>query len=197
MDEEVDLECPTCGEVTGHRVLRAAPASWTVACESCGKARAVPAPRSPKPVRIPVVLAEGATSRRTEVEVDRLEEVAAGDELELEGHRVQVTGIEGAGGRLAGRTPAGDIRVLHAKVFDKVTLHLQLNEGETTRSFQVELGPDRVVEVGEVFEVQGLRLRVATLTSAEHRTLRRGALPARGILKAKVRRLTLRNREVR
>jgi uncharacterized Zn finger protein len=184
--DDLALECPHCGEVTEHELLHSTAGSWTVSCLQCRTPRGVPAPKAPRPIIVPVILAEGAMSRKTQVEVDRSETVAVGDELELEGHRVMVTGLEMQDGRLPKRTTAGTLRVLHAKMFDTVTLHLQLNQYDVTRSFNWVVDPDRIISVGEPVELEGVPLIIATVTSAEHKTMRRGGLPARRILKAKV-----------
>jgi uncharacterized Zn finger protein len=186
MDEDgghdlVDLKCPDCGEVWEHAVLRASDAGWTVQCLRCKRVRTMPAPRQERFVPVPVILSQGGTSRTAQLQVPLDGHVAVDDEFDLEGHRVRVTAVEVDAGQRPRRAKGRDVRTLYAVLFDTVTLHYTVNQGEVTRSFQEEVVPETEVHVGSVREVQGLRLAIKTLKSDQNRTLHRGYLFARNV----------------
>jgi len=179
--ELVDLKCPHCDETWEHSVLRAAEAGWTVQCLRCRRVRTMPAPRQERYVPVPVILSEGATSRTAQVVVPLDGKVAVDDEFDLEGHRIRVTAVETAGGQRPKSAKGRDVKTLYAVLFDTVTLHYTVNQGDVTRSFQEQVAPEEEVHVGSVREVQGVRLAVKTLKSDQNRTLHRGFLFARNV----------------
>lgn len=177
----VELDCPDCGEVQDHVVLRAAAANWTLRCERCGKIRTVPAPKQPRLHVLPVILSEGATSRTAQVAVDLEGSVGIDDEFDLEGRRIRVTAVESLVGERPKRLPSRQVKTVYAVLFDTVNLHYTVNQGELTRSFQESVLPEEEIHVGTVREVQGVRLAIKTLKSDQNRTLHRGFLLARNI----------------
>lgn len=177
----VELDCPSCMEVTDHVVLRAAAANWTLRCEGCGKIRTVPAPKQPRMHLVPVILSEGATSRNAQVAVELEGNVSVDDEFTLEGRRIRVTAVESKEGMRPKRLAARDVHVVYAVLFDTVNLHYTVNQGEVTRSFQESVSPEEEIHVGTVREVQGVRLALKTLKSDQNRTLHRGFLLAKNV----------------
>ena len=184
MDPEedlLDLDCPDCGQVQEHEVLRAAAAGWTVQCAVCGKVRTLPAPKQERFLPVPVVLSEGAASRTATLQVPVGGKVAVDDEFDLEGHRVRVTAVELQDGRRPRSAPGRAVKTLYAVLFDTVTLRYTVNQGDVTRSFQEQVVPETEIHVGAVREVQGHRLAIKTLKSDQNRTLHRGYLYARNV----------------
>lgn len=177
----VDLKCVQCDEVWEHMVLRAAEAAWTVQCLRCKTIRTMPAPKQERFVPVPVILSEGSSSRSVQLNVPLDGKVAVDDEYDLEGHRVRVTAVEVAEGRRPKSAKGRDVRKLYAVLFDTVTLHYTVNQGDITRSFQEQVAPEEEVHVGSVREVQGVRLAIKTLKSDQNRTLHRGYLYARNV----------------
>jgi len=180
-DELLELDCPDCGQVQEHEVLRAAAAGWTVQCAVCGKVRTLPAPKQERFRAVPVVLSEGATSRTAHLQVPLAGKVGVDDEFDLDGHRVRVTAVELADGQRPKKAPGRAVKTLYVVLFDTVTLHYTVNQGEVTRSFEEQVVPEEEVHVGSVREVQGHRLAVKTLKSDQNRTLHRGFLLARNV----------------
>ena len=181
LQDLVDLACPACGEAQEHEVLRAAASGWTVACTVCGSVRTLPAPKQERFLAVPVILSEGAASRTAQVQVPLDGKVSTDDEFDLEGHRVRVTSVEVEAGRRPKSAKGRDVKTLYAVLYDTVTLHYTVNQGEVTRSFQEAVVPEEEVHVGSVREVQGIRLAVKTLKSDQNRTLHRGFLLARNV----------------
>lgn len=179
--EMLDLKCPECDEVHEHMLLRAADAGWTVQCLRCKRVRTVPAPKQERFIPVPIIVAEGATSRTAQVQVPLDGKVAVDDEFDLEGHRVRVTAVEVPDGRRPKSAKGRDIKTVYGVMYDTVTLHYTVNQGEITKSYQEQVVPETEVHVGSVREVDGIRLAVKTLKSDQNRTLHRGFLLARNV----------------
>src|SRR2546426_5437186 len=116
------LACEECGEVP-HRVLSGRVTGTgelvfqgTVKCSSCGRVTAVTY-REDKPVAIPVIVSERASSERGTMEFAPKEVVGVGDRLDREGHRVEVTSIE-VGERRVEAATAKDVSTLWLKRLD-------------------------------------------------------------------------------
>ncbi len=182
--DELWLDCPTCGAIEEHEVLRAAAAGWTVRCLECKTPRTLPAPKKERTVVVPVILSQGATARTSKVEVPLDGPVAPDDEFQVEGHRIRITAVELADGQRPKSAPGRNLRMLYAVLFDTVAVNYTLNQGETTRAFREEVAPEEEIHIGRVREVQGIRLVVKTLKSDQNRTLQRGFLLARNVRRA-------------
>lgn len=180
-EEPVFLECPTCGRVEDHAVLRAAESGWTVECLECHTKQTLPAPKKQRMTVVPLILSEGAAARTVQIEVPLDDAVRVDAETEVEGHRVRITAVEKRDGSRPKSLPGRDIRMAYGVVFDTVRLRYTVNEGEITRSFQEEAEPEEEIHVGFVREVQGINLVVKTLKSDQNRTLHRGFLLARNV----------------
>lgn len=179
--EPIFLECPTCGGVEDHALLRAAESGWTVECLECHTKQTVPAPPKPRTILVPVILSEGAAARTIQLEVPLDGPVGTDEEAEAEGRRIRFTAIERKDGTRPKSAPGRDIKTLYAVVYDTVRLRYTVNEGDITRSFQEEAPPEEEIHVGIVREVQGINLVVKTLKSDQNRTLHRGFLLARSV----------------
>jgi len=180
-EEALALECPTCGEVQDHVLLRAAESGWTVECLECHTKRTLPAPAKVRMTKVALILSDGATARSGQLEVPLDEPVSTDEEAEFEGKRIRFTQIEKKDGTRPKQAPGRDIKTLYAVVYDTVRLRYTVNEGELTRSFQEEAPPEEEIHIGIVREVQGVRLVPKTLKSDMNRTIHRGFLMARSV----------------
>lgn len=179
--EEVVLDCPACGGLEDHAVLRAAASGWTVACLQCQTRRTVAAPPKVRTTTVPAILSEGAAARTVHLEVPLDLPVAVDGEASVEGRRVRITAIEARDGTRPRQAAGRAIKTLYAVAYDTVRLRYTVNQGDVTRSFQEEVPPEEEVHVGLVREVQGIHLVVKTLKSDQNRTLHRGFLLARNV----------------
>ena len=177
MEDAVLLQCLHCGEEE-QQVLRAAESGWTLKCTGCGHVRTAPAPPRQRTTTVPAVLADGAASRTVPLELPLDGPVGVNDEFSVEGHRIRITALERVDGARATTAAGRDLRSISAKVYDTLSLRVSLNEGERTRSFRLEVEPERRIEVGEELEIEGLRLRVVSILSDDFRTMRKGSLEA-------------------
>ncbi|MGB0653679.1 MAG: HVO_0476 family zinc finger protein [Thermoplasmatota archaeon] len=183
MDDIAILDCPTCTDETEHAVLRATEHSVKGRCLECGTVHAA-SPRHAKVLELPLVISDEGQGRRTFLPVMQGDEVRKGDEFELEGQRLLVTGLEARDGTFPPKAAVESLQVLHAKAFDRVRLRLSLNDGPTTQSFERYMDPDAPVAIGEVIEVDDVRMVVKTLKSDQNRTVHKGFLAARNIHRA-------------
>jgi uncharacterized Zn finger protein len=180
-EDAIVLDCPTCERERGHEVLRAADSGWTIQCVTCGRVSTLPAPRKERTIEVPVILASGATSQTARLHVPVVAGVAVNDEYDLDGHRVRITAVELRDGTRPARAAGPEVKTLYAVVFDTVTLHYTVNQGEVTKSFQEQVSPEEEVHIGSVREVDGVKLAIKTLKSDQNRTIHRGFLLARSI----------------
>lgn len=180
-EETPFLECPTCGEVEPHEVIRAAPAGWTIQCLTCSVIRTVPSPKQERYVTVPAIMSRGSQARSIQLDVPLDSPVKVDDEFVVDGQRVRITAVELPDGERPKSALGRNIRILYVVFFDTVTLRYTLNQGEITRSFQEEAVPEEEIHIGTVREVMGVKLVIKTLKSDQNRTLHRGYLNARNI----------------
>jgi uncharacterized Zn finger protein len=173
--------CPKCADVADHIVLKASPNSLTVRCHDCGDVRSM-APQKARDIELKLVISDGPKAQADRLVVDRADEISIDDEFEFNGHRMIVTGIEIDGGNTT-KCLAEVIHVLHAKMFNTVKLRLSVNEGEKTRSARLDVEPNAPYQIGQVVAVGFEKWVVKTIKSDMNRTLHRGALPARSIVR--------------
>lgn len=180
--EDVIIDCPVCKRPMQHALLKATPHSITVRCKECDDVRTMSPPQM-KTLELKLVVSHAGEAWSDRIEVPSDEEIEVGFEFELNDHRMIVTGLEFPEGK-ADKGLARDIKVLHAKVFDTVPLKLSVNEGDITKSFRLDVDPDRPVQIGEVVRADGRLLLIKTLKSDQNRTLHKGGLPARNVVRA-------------
>lgn len=180
--EDAPFQCPTCTDITAHAVLKATRNNMTIRCQECGTTRTRPAPTQ-KTVTLQLVLSHGERSSTDRIEAPVDEEVQVGDEFDHQGHRMLVTALELEGGRNVQKAVAKDVGTVFAKVFDTVVLKYTINEGDRTVSLQEEVPPEEEIQMGSVRRVQGRDLVVKTLKSDRNRTVRKGFLYARNVVR--------------
>lgn len=187
MDEPDDADdalvdnCPTCEDETVHQVLRAADAGWTLQCLVCETIRTVPAPPQIRVRDVPLILSDGPASRTERLDLELDGTVGIDDEFDFGGNRIRVTQVEAPDGERPKRIKVRDVKTVYAVMFDTVTLHYTVNQGDITRAFQEPVEPETEVHIGSVREVQGQLLAIKTLKSDQNRTLHRGYLLARNV----------------
>ncbi|MGB1586682.1 MAG: HVO_0476 family zinc finger protein [Thermoplasmatota archaeon] len=181
--EAILARCPDCADDTEHELLKESASNLTVQCLDCDRVHSF-SPKRAKVVSLPLVISDGDQSMSDALETFDQESIAVGDEFEHGDHRMMVTGMEGHDGRHHDRLDAKDIKVLHAKLFDTVPLKMSVNEKEVTKSYRLEVSPERAVSIGEIIAVDGRKLKVKTLKSDQNRTLHKGFLLARNIRRA-------------
>ena len=181
--EDILTRCPDCLEDTEHALLKESSSGLTVQCHDCDRVHKF-SPRRAKVITVSLVVSRGDQSHTDSFDTFDEETISVNDEFEHQGHRMIVTGMEGDDGRHHEKLEAKVIKVLHAKVFDTVPLKMSVNEKEITKSYQLEVSPERAVSIGEIIAVDGKKLKVKTLKSDQNRTQHKGFLLARNIRRA-------------
>ena len=181
--EDILTRCPNCLDDTEHALLKETASGLTVQCHECERVHKF-SPRRAKIITLPLVISNGDRSMSDHLDTFDEETISVGDEFEHNGHRMIITGMEGDDGRHHDKRDARQIKLLHAKVFDTVPLKMSVNEKEVTKSYQLEVSPERAVSIGEIIAVDGRKLKVKTLKSDQNRTLHKGFLLARNIRRA-------------
>ena len=89
----IGTECPECEEETIHQVLKGTLGKGkgsslvldaTVKCSQCGRVHHVLIRRD-RPIEIPVILSDGKTSERSQIEIPKDLVLAVKDEIEIDG----------------------------------------------------------------------------------------------------------------
>lgn len=174
--------CPDCGN-DEFAVLKETPQNVTVQCDECHTVRSF-SPRKIRIIDLNTVVSDGEESWNVQLPTPSEEPVAVGDEFELDDHRMLVTTIEIAGQQRPKKALAKDITTLFAKVFDTVQLKLSVNERDVTRSYRIDVNPDKEIPIGLILEAGGELLVIKTIKSDQNRTLHKGFLYARNIRRA-------------
>ncbi len=143
-------------------------------CESCGTvnpARLV----FYRPKKVKVTISRYEESECKEVELDPWEELEVGDELEVEGERVEVTNIATYDEDSVKRALVRDIQSVWAVSLDipaRIGVSINLPSGYTI-SEKVEVDRDEEFTVGEVYELDGMLFRVHAIKPDGRPTVRR------------------------
>lgn len=172
--------CPACGDPE-FEVLKQSENSMTLQCVECHNVWNTTPPRL-RTIELKVVVSHEGQAHQDRLDALRDDEISVGDEFELNGHRMMVTGIEREGGN-SQTLAAADIKVLHAKVFDTVPLKFSVNDGDVTRSYRRDVDPDRPISIGEVFDMDGQKVVIKTFKTDQNRTVHSGVLAARNIVR--------------
>lgn len=180
------LECPNCGRAP-HRVIRGRLSrgqeivlEGTFRCLRCGDTRRE-THREWAPLRLPLVVSDGSTSRRVKVSLFPGEEIRIGDPLGVEGRTIRVTAIE-TGERRVEAAKAEAIATLWGKTVDRQTVKFSLNKGRKTLSYEVPALPEEEFEVGDLVRLgrdRGVIHRIRT----ERGVVRDGVAQAQDIVR--------------
>ncbi|MBO5600829.1 MAG: hypothetical protein J5897_07315, partial [Candidatus Methanomethylophilus sp.] len=121
MPDTIYNECPDCGDVTEHKVLKAKMGNFNVngtfQCKECGRVFSGVI-RLPKEFEVKVLLSDGDLTETTQTMLREDEIVAVGDEFDLDdGRHVQITYIELPDGSRKKKVPATEVKALWVKAF--------------------------------------------------------------------------------
>jgi uncharacterized Zn finger protein len=179
------LECPTCGEVTLHEVVHGTSTGRSLVvdakCRGCGTVSHQTV-RSAEVLRLPIVVSDRGTSRRTTIEAEGDEVIAVDDELMVEGLPVRVRSIEVGHEQRVQEAPGSSIKTIWAVRFDSVRVKMSINVGPRTKMAEVEAAPDEEFTVGDMVEAAGT---TSVVHSIKTRTgsVRRGSVQAQDIVR--------------
>jgi len=180
------LECSECGEETLHEVLKGRASdrggevrlSALVKCPDCGTIHRVNLREGGERL-VNAIVSDLHISQRIQVPLDPASTVSLEDTIMIEGLPCLVTAIE-VGGRRPGHASVPDITTLWLKRYDKVRVKFSINAGRRTVTRELWAAPDEEFEVGDVFNVQDMKVLVHAI-KVPTRKLHRGSAKARDI----------------
>jgi uncharacterized Zn finger protein len=181
------LGCPSCEEETLHRVIKGKlgekkqlTLDALVKCSQCGH-RYNTVIKEEKPVTIPLILSEGADSKKDTIELASAETVENGTEYQLDRGTIKITGIETKRGRVES-AKARDIATLWAKKFDRLKIRVSINKGRRTLSRVLWAVPEEEFCVGDVIRIKGDSVAIHSIKT-ESRHIKKGTAQARDIVR--------------
>ena len=192
MPDTIYNECPDCGDVTEHKILKAKMGNFNVngtfQCKECGRAFSGVI-RLPKEFEVKVLLSDGDLTETTQTMLREDEIVAVGDEFDLDdGRHVQITYIELPDGSRKKKVPATEVKALWVKAFGVLMVKVSVNDYKKTYPMLCEAEPDDEFTVG-MFMHFDLWDCVIHAIKTKDRLLRKGTAEARDIVRiyAKIR----------
>lgn len=184
----VYLVCENCGEEALHHVLKGKIGRQGKVIEGtfrCSRCRAVSRKsiRAEGSLEVPVVISWMDDSSRTSMAMGEDEVVSTGSELIVGGEPVVVTSIETVNGRV--KSARGkDISMLWTKKCGSVILKVSLNTGRKTKSYSMEVEPEKEFSVGDVLQFGGTKGRIHSIKTKYGNVRRDGRkVEARNILR--------------
>ncbi len=179
------VECPDCGEVTLHEVLKGkvgkASLEATLRCQECQRVHAETV-RQPETLLAPVIVSDGNDSIRLSTELESDDLLVLGDEFFVDDVYVKITSLELKDGRRVKKAPATELETIWAKRFDRLSLKVSINNVHKTLSRSVDAAPDEEFAVGDILRF-GKDDAVIHGIKARRRMVRRGAVEARDIVR--------------
>ena len=181
------IQCPSCGEETLHRVIKGKMGEKKqltlealVKCSQCGH-RYNTVIKEEKPVTIPLIVSEGADSKKDSIKLASAETVERGTEYQLDRGTIKITGIETKRGRVDS-AQARDIATLWAKKFDRLKIRVSINKGSKTFSRVIWAVPDEEICVGDIIRIKGDSVAIHSIKT-ERRHIKKGSAEARDIVR--------------
>ena len=192
MPDTIYNECPDCGDVTEHKILKAKMGNFNVngtfQCKECGRVFSGVI-RLPQEFEVKVLLSDGDLTETTQTMLREDEIVAVGDEFDLDdGRHVQITYIELPDGSRKKKVPATEVKALWVKAFGVLMVKVSVNDYKKTYPMLCEAEPDDEFTVG-MFMHFDLWDCVIHAIKTKDRLLRKGTAEARDIVRiyAKIR----------
>lgn len=182
--ETILYECPDCGDVTEHDMLKArfvkAGVSGTFRCRECGRVFSGTI-RLPRNVPVKVLLSDGDTTSTTHTILKDDEIVEEGDEFDLEdGRHVKVTYIATKDGARRRSVQAPEIASLWVKAFGNLKVKVSVNDGRRTIPLYSEAEPDDEFAIGMILHLDDHDAVIHAIKTT-NRLIRRGSAEARDI----------------
>jgi uncharacterized Zn finger protein len=173
-DESALSDCPDCGEVTGHSIIKRTPKGEgedvLARCDSCSLVHIIII-RPPKPVMVKTTLSEGKNSFGVEIEVDEDEDISVGDMFEHQEITWKVTRIDNSDSRSEQILSASKIFSMWATRSDKTVVGITMTSGEFSESGKLECESDRLFSCGSIINFADSRWRIRAIHTGKGRTL--------------------------
>jgi uncharacterized Zn finger protein len=182
--DEIYFECPDCGDVTTHDVLKGKMGKnsmdATIKCTDCGLVRTTNI-RFPKKLNVNIVISSGAVSENTTLELDDDDLLKVGDEFNMDdGSLVKISGLELKQGRRVQTARATEIVTIWGMLFDMIDVKVSINDDRKTYSKTVPSSPDDEFTIGDILSFDDMDCSIHSI-KVKDRMIRRGTAEARDI----------------
>ncbi len=176
-------ECPSCGEFSGHEILKERKAgegtNYLLKCQECEHIHTLEL-RPPKAIIIPFLLSEGAYSRTQDIEMDDDEELHIGDIFEHDDASWEINRIETKTGNSRRKLVAAKIGRANAVRSDVVMVRLTLTRGEFSDSDSIFVEREKMFKAGSIMDYEGTKWKIRAIHTGAGRTMT-GRVPAHDI----------------
>jgi uncharacterized Zn finger protein len=182
----LSLQCPECGDLTIHDVLRGKISragdviEATVRCQQCGRTSNTVV-REARLRSVPLIVSDMGESKRSSIDLQEDEEVFVGDEIFVDDLPVQISAIERKGARVA-KALASEIDTIWAKRFDKVRVRVAINKVSRTISADIWAAPEEEFFVGDLITVGRDEVVIHSI-KAKDGMAHSGSVPAKDIVR--------------
>ncbi len=180
-------DCPECSEETLHRIHKGKFSTGrklvidaVVECSKCSHVHHVVIDEG-REVDIPIIVSRQGVSKRNVISFPGKDVINVGDDFIHDDSLVMVTSIE-SDGRRTKSVRAEEIDTIWAKWYDRIPLGVSINRGTKTLSKKIWAVPDEEFYVGEVVEIDGLRVALHRFKTAE-KVVHKGSLQASEIVR--------------
>lgn len=186
LPDTIFYECPDCGEVTEHRILRGrlgkSNVTGTFQCTECGRVFTGTI-RLPRDLTVKVMLSDQDVTEVTKTVIKEDEVVEVGDEFDLEdGRHVKVTFIDRVDGSRRKSCPAPEIKSLWVKNFGQLRVKVSINDYKRTYPMYVEAEPDDEFTVGMIMNFDSWDAVIHAIKT-HNKLIRRGTAEARDVVR--------------
>jgi uncharacterized Zn finger protein len=166
------LPCATCGEETPHRILHLQPLGsgqvlrGTARCQQCRTTHRFET-RTPRPVKVHLILSDGPESRTEEHEFPAGTFLKVGEAIPEIEPEARVRRIDRPDGHMAPAAKVEEIGAVWATLHRGAVVPVSIVEGARTVPGRLELPPEHRLTVGDTIEVDGARVYIAALRSRQ------------------------------
>ena len=152
MNQEVEIECPTCSKLINvkHNVI-ASGRTFIVKCTLCGNTRKLEARRRSNEIKIKVVMSKYDKSYLRWLDAKPYELLSIGDEFIVENEEanvVRVNAIELTSDVRVESAKADNIKTLWVQAIDNVVVKIAIHAGTLTQSLKVPCSGDKEFTIG-------------------------------------------------
>ncbi len=162
--------CPACKEERLHRVLKAkigkkngVTIDATILCPCCNLIHHAFI-KEKKALQIPVVLSDGASSKRVRIEFEADDVVSLEEPLIVEGVEAVIRGIELKDRRRVKSSKGEKIATIWTKKeSERLRINVSINRKGRTVSAGINALPDEEFFVGDVLDIRGKRVAISAI----------------------------------
>ena len=173
-EETLSLECPVCGDVTPHTVVKRQESKrhlkLKVKCLECGHIWEIE--RSVRLKDVKVIISRYGSSEKKVIQIPTEEVLKVGDVINVEGEELEITGIEGV--KRTHSSKVEDVETLWTKSLSiPKKVGISINDGRRTYSVNVLVPRDYVFDSRHIYRVGDGYFRIKMIKTEKGTTTKR------------------------